>query len=113
VNGFSKAAYWTKDAIIKHAQKHSKSYGVGSEIWRKNFDEMAEKTALRNLLGHYGMMSVELQSAVAEDMKDDRISYSPELSGDVNETTTVEGAYTDVNLETGEVNEPREETAAE
>lgn len=64
VNGLSIAEYWTKDAFIKHTQEYSKSYGAGSEIWRKNFDEMAEKTALRNLLGYYGMMTVELQSAL-------------------------------------------------
>lgn len=107
VNGFSKAAYWRKDAIIKHAQKYSKSYKAGSDIWTSNFDEMAEKTALRNLLSHYGLMSIELQNAVAADLKDDHTAYGPELTGDdmPDAPDKIEGAYADVNPDTGEVAE--------
>lgn len=63
VNGFKKAFYWTKEKTIAHANKYSKSYKNGNAIWKDNFDEMAIKTVLRNLLSHYGIMSVELIQA--------------------------------------------------
>ena len=67
LNGFEKCLYWTRDEVIKHAEKYSKAYQRGSEIWRDNFDEMATKTVLRNLLSHYGLMSVNLVNQLKED----------------------------------------------
>ena len=63
VNGFSKTYYWTKEKVTAHANRYSKAYQKGSAIWNDNFDEMAVKTVLRNLLSHYGYMSVEMCSA--------------------------------------------------
>ena len=63
VNGFKKAMYWTLEEVKKHASRYSKSYQKGSAIWRDNFDEMATKTVLRNLLSHYGIMSIEMSNA--------------------------------------------------
>lgn len=65
LNGFKKAYYWTKDEVIAHAQKYSKSYKSSSSAWMTNFDAMAIKTVLRNLLSHYGVMSVEMVNAMA------------------------------------------------
>lgn len=67
VNGFKKAFYWSKEKTIAHANKYSKSYKNGNAIWRDNFDEMAIKTVLRNLLSHYGIMSVELIQAFTDE----------------------------------------------
>lgn len=67
VNGFKKAFYWTKEKTIAHANKYSKSYKNGNAIWKDNFDEMAIKTVLRNLLSHYGIMSVELIQAFTDE----------------------------------------------
>ncbi len=36
-------------------------------IWKNNFDEMATKTVLRNLLSHYGVMSVEINTAMVSE----------------------------------------------
>lgn len=67
-NGFKKALYWTKDKVTGHAVKYSKSYKSTNGAWATNFDEMAIKTVLRNLLSHYGYMSVEMANAFeAED----------------------------------------------
>ncbi len=60
INGFSKAEYWTRERVLTHAAKYSKSYQQGAAIWRENFDEMATKTVLRNLLSHWGVMSVQM-----------------------------------------------------
>ena len=67
-NGFKKAMYWSKEKVTTHAKKYSKSYNSQSSAWSTNFDEMATKTVLRNLLSHYGYMSVEMAAAFeAED----------------------------------------------
>jgi len=70
INGFSKALYWTKEQVIKHASRYSKSYASGSDIWKNNFDEMAIKTVVRNLISKWGVMSVELVTAITEESKD-------------------------------------------
>lgn len=67
INGFRKAFYWTKEKVISHSQKYSQSYKSGSAIWKDNFTEMATKTVLRNLLGHYGVMSIELEQALTSE----------------------------------------------
>ncbi len=67
LGGFEAALYWTKDEVKAHAQRYSKSYQKGSMIWKNNFDEMATKTVLRNLLSHYGVMSVEINTAMVSE----------------------------------------------
>ena len=64
LNGFQKALYWTKDEVTAHAQRYSKSFASSTSTWASNFDEMAIKTVLRNLLSKYGIMSVEFQTAM-------------------------------------------------
>ena len=61
VNGFSKTMYWDINKMISHAKKYSKAFNFGP--WQSDFDAMAAKTMLRNLIGHYGIMSVEMQTA--------------------------------------------------
>lgn len=38
-----------------------------SSFWYKNFDEMAKKTVIRQLLSKWGIMSVEMQDAYIKD----------------------------------------------
>lgn len=67
-NGFKKALYWTKKKVTKHASDYSKSYQKSNSAWATKFDEMATKTVLRNLLSHYGYMSIEMANSIdAED----------------------------------------------
>ncbi|HRR40105.1 MAG TPA: recombinase RecT [Syntrophales bacterium] len=70
LNGFSKTLYWPMSKLIDHAKKYSKSYKAGNKIWKDNFDEMATKTVLRNLLSHWGVMSVEMETAFNADNAD-------------------------------------------
>lgn len=63
LNGFKKAVYWSKEKVIDHAKKFSKSYNSQNSVWKSNFDAMAIKTVLRNLLSKYGVMSVEMANA--------------------------------------------------
>lgn len=67
LNGFSKTLYMTKEKVEAHAKKYSKSFAFDSSPWKKEFDAMAIKTVLRNLLGHYGFLSVEMINAYDND----------------------------------------------
>jgi recombination protein RecT len=73
LNGFAKTLYMTKDQVVKHAQRYSKSYNVQNGPWQKEFDAMAKKTVLRNLLSHYGFLSVDMVSAMTSDIESDDV----------------------------------------
>ena len=70
VNGFRKAIYWSKEKMETHAMKYSQGYKAkkGYTFWEKDFDGMAFKTMLRQLISKWGIMSIELQSAYENDM---------------------------------------------
>lgn len=69
-NGFRKSLYWSKSKMEKHALKYSKGYSVhkGYTFWEKDFDGMAYKTMLRQLISKWGIMSIDMQQAVEKDM---------------------------------------------
>lgn len=69
INGFKKSTYWTKDEVIKWATKYSQSYRAGNDIWRSEFDKMACKTVLKNILSTYAPMSIEMQMGISFDEK--------------------------------------------
>lgn len=67
LNGFAKAAYWTRDEVIRHAKRFSKSYSSSSSPWQSDFDAMACKTVLLSIIRTYAPMSVEMQKAMEAD----------------------------------------------
>lgn len=89
-NGFRKTMYWSKKKMLAHAEKYSfafyKNGGAKSlellengkipekELWKyssfwfKDFDGMAMKTMLRQLISKWGIMSIDLQTAIDKDM---------------------------------------------
>lgn len=88
LNGFSKSVYMTKSEVTKHAKRYSKSYGRDTSAWKTNFDEMAQKTTLRKLLSHYGIMSTEMIAAFTSEKDEDADSrvaaeIASESNGDV------------------------------
>lgn len=106
-NGFRKAIYWSKKQMENHAEKYSPGYKVkkGYTFWEKNFDGMAYKTMLRQLVSKWGIMSIELMTAIDSDMavinedgtktyveNDDSIVDTPEVkteqSGAIQENQT-------------------------
>ena len=70
VNGFRKAMYWSKKKMEAHALKYSMGYRAkkGYTFWEKDFDGMAFKTMLRQLISKWGIMSIEMQTAIDGDM---------------------------------------------
>ena len=89
-NGFRKAMYWSKKKMAAHAEKYSQAFKRNggmvslqklengeiperelwkySSFWFSDFDGMAMKTMLRQLISKWGIMSIELQTAVEKDM---------------------------------------------
>ena len=94
VNGFRKAMYWSKEKMKAHAVKYSQGYasdlkkGTKCTFWSKDFDGMAYKTMLRQIISKWGIMSIDLQTALDSDMtvinEDGTHTYveSPELNQD-------------------------------
>jgi len=74
LNGFSKTLYMTKEEVTAHAKKYSKSFNNTKTPWSTEFDAMAIKTVLRNLLSKYGFLSVEMVGAVSNDIESDSVA---------------------------------------
>lgn len=74
INGFRKAIYWSKAKMENHAKKYSAGYsrdlqhGTQYTFWSKDFDAMAYKTMLRQLISKWGIMSIDMQNAIESDM---------------------------------------------
>lgn len=73
-NGFKKAMYWSKAKMEAHALKYSAGYAADKRkgnqytFWSKDFDGMAYKTMLRQLISKWGIMSIDLVTAIDADM---------------------------------------------
>lgn len=95
VNGFRKVIYWSKSKMLAHADKYSPAFSKNavttgkvtkvsyadyeagnypkgdewkySSFWYKDFDSMARKTMVRQLISHYGIMSIDMQKAYDAD----------------------------------------------
>lgn len=86
VNGFTKKLYISKEEMELHADTYSKAFNLAdyrklqagqipqkdmwkySSFWYKNFDGMAFKTVLRQLLSKWGILSTDMQEAFTKDM---------------------------------------------
>lgn len=81
LNGFKKTVYWTKQEIESHRIKNAKGYDKEklSGAWVDNYDSMAIKTVLRNMLSKWGLLSVEMQSAITSDEKVFRVDINNDL----------------------------------
>lgn len=81
LNGFKKTVYWTKQEIESHRIKNAKGYDKEklSGAWVDNYDSMAIKTVLRNMLSKWGLLSVEMQSALTSDEKVFRVDDNNDL----------------------------------
>lgn len=68
-NGFKKAMYWSRAKMEAHAEKYSKGYKAkkGYTFWEKDFDAMACKTMLRQIISKWGVMSIEFEDAYKYD----------------------------------------------
>lgn len=74
-SGFTKELYMTKKQVLNHAEKYSRAYrsdiekGRKDSRWSQDFDAMAKKTVIKQLLSKWGILSTEMQSAIVDDQK--------------------------------------------
>jgi len=67
INGFEKWLYMTTDQVRAHGKKYSKSYNSPEGKWKTDFEAMALKTPIKLLLSKFGILSIEMQTAVQVD----------------------------------------------
>lgn len=90
VSGFAKTVYWPKAKVIAHAERFSQAYKKkkADSPWSNNFDAMALKTVISNALRRWGILSVQMQTALkfdqtiskdidAEPQHEDDIPFGP------------------------------------
>ena len=65
LNGYTKRTFWTRERVEKHGKRFSKTYNNGP--WKTDFDAMAKKTVLKDLLSKWGPLSTEMQEAMKYD----------------------------------------------
>lgn len=72
LNGFEKTVFWTKENVEQHRINNSKNRDKKAltGVWASNYDAMAQKTVLRNLLSKWGILSIEMQKAILTDESD-------------------------------------------
>lgn len=115
MNGFRKTLYWSKKKMLLHADKYSQSFSLNakkgkepkydkvsyedymtgkvsesemwkySSFWYKDFDGMAFKTMLRQLISKWGIMSIDMQEAYTKDMAEIKEDGSYEYIDNVQE----------------------------
>ena len=83
VNGAEKTIYMTVKQIENHEKKFRKGQYMGKG-WRDDFDSMARKTVYRKLIGKWGVMSIQYQSAqegatLADQLRDEYIDDAPAM----------------------------------
>jgi len=111
LNGFTKTIYWTKAKMMSHADTYSPAFKASeyarlqagsipknelwkySSFWYKNFDEMAMKTMIRQLISRWGIMSVEMQQAYESDNEEQPLDM-PNTPGVVQNKMDAAGSET-------------------
>lgn len=140
LNGFSKTLFWTKEQMMDHADRFSPAFSAKdyirlqnneipssqmwkySSFWYKNFDDMAKKTMIRQLISHWGAMNTDMQIVTTTDNQvvkvtdDDRIDLAPEdyqteTENDVAQVAQLAAGPEEVSAM--EVSEPAEPVAVE
>lgn len=114
INGFRKALYWSKVKMEIHALKYSKGYmadkknGTAYTFWAKDFDAMAYKTMIRQLISKWGIMSIDMQKAYesendySDDVKTEIVSESQKTIIE-EQLDEIENNSKVIDMETGEI----------
>lgn len=88
LNGFEKVTYWTKEQAQAHGKRFSKTFNNGP--WKSDFDAMAQKTLLKQIISKYGPLSIEMEKAIVadnetEDVKSAPVDVTPKESESLND----------------------------
>jgi recombination protein RecT len=67
LNGFEKTLFMTSAEANAHGKQYSQSFRKGYGLWSDNFDVMAMKTVVKQLLSKWAPLSVDMQQAIEKD----------------------------------------------
>ena len=105
--------------IASQAYAADKRKGTAWTFWAKDFDSMAYKTMLRQLISKWGIMSIDMMTAFDKDMavinQDGSSYYVDNQEDDINEDTVIDAVPDDAgeySTEQEEGNEVKEEPEA-
>lgn len=98
LNGHEHVYYMSKEEMQKYGEKYSPSYNSSASPWKKEFDKMAMKTVLRQLLSKWGPTSTEMQKV---EKYDDKGATPEQIMQEKANKTVI-----DINPDTGEVVNP-------
>jgi len=113
LNGFEKMFYMTKEQLENHGTKYSKSYSSKYGRWQLDFDSMALKTVIKLLLSKYGILSVDMQTAItadqaiiknAETLDVEYVDYNEKQSFQSNALESTESIELDVKISDAQKN---------
>jgi len=106
VNGFEKTVYWTREQIESHRIKHNKlkDKKALNGVWKSDYDAMALKTVLRNMLSKWGILSIEMQKAFTEDEAEHEVKDITE------DSSVIDGDFEIVDDEPSEQHAESEQT---
>lgn len=104
LNGFEKTEYMTVEEVKAHAQKFSQTYRSGRGVWKEQFEAMAKKTVVKQLLSKWAPKSIEMNQAI---MFDQGV-----VRGDVSDMENADVVYAD-NAKTEPVSETTDFVEAE
>lgn len=109
LNGFRKTIYWSREKMINYADRYSKAFSKNatrgrnakvsfedycagnfpkddawkySSPWYTDFDAMAFKTMLKQLIGKWGIMSIDIQTAFEQDTDFETENYTVDDADD-------------------------------
>lgn len=81
LNGFEKFLYWTVEQVHAHGKHYAQSaYNNKKSAWNTDFDAMGKKTVIKALLSKYGLLSIEMQTAMKHDVEfDEPLPFAREI----------------------------------
>lgn len=117
VTGMEKFVYWPMAKIQRHEERHRKGK-YQNPVWESDPEAMSRKTVLRDLITHWGLMSIDYRTATPDVVAMATNAAQGKL--DDEELTTIEVAQQEtideertVDVETGEIITDEGFTAAE
>ena len=133
LNGFNKTLYMSVEDMAKYAKKYSPSVKRDTTVqqliekanndvvsksvgWEGNFNDMALKTVIRQLLSKYGYLSVEMQGAMSKDLESDSAADRNGMIDDNANKQTInldDSQYQVVDTETGEIKNSQDAAPSE
>lgn len=71
-NGFEATLYMSREDVLKHGKRYSKTFDHSYGLWKTNEEAMGKKTVLRLLLSKYAPLSIDtkMQTAMTVDQSE-------------------------------------------